>query len=101
MVCTVLNKDGRYLWNIYTSDGDGTYAWFHEFAHGGYWEDSSENAINEGIEVFKENFPNAIEVNYTEGIICFAGDFKDNVELKEDILALIRKHYPEILTYFN
>lgn len=101
MVCTALNKDGKYLWEIHRSDANGLYVWFNEFAHGGCWEDFSENAINDAIEVLKENFPNVTEINYTEGTLCLAGNFKDNVELKEDILFLIRKHYPEITPYFD
>lgn len=101
MVCTALNKDGKYRWEIHTADGNGTYIWFKEFAHGVYWEVIPEIAINEGLEVFKGEFSNAIEVNYTEGNLCLAGNFKDNVELKEEILVLIRKHYPEITPYFD
>lgn len=101
MVCTTLNKDGKYRWEINTSDSNGVYVWFNEFAHGVYWEDFPEDAINEAIEVFNIKFPNATEVNYTEGNLCLAGNFKDNVELKEDILVLIRKHYPEITPYFD
>lgn len=101
MVCTALNKDGKYRWEIHTSDNNGVYTWFNEFAHSGCWEDLPENAINEGLEVFKGEFPNAIEVNYTEGNLCLAGNFKDNVDLKEDILVLIRKHYPDITPYFD
>jgi hypothetical protein len=101
MVCTVLNNDRKYFWEIHTSDGNGVYVWFDEFAQGECLEDLPENAINEGLEVFNENFPNVTEVNYTEGNLCLAGNFKDNVELKEDILLLIRKHYPEITPYFD
>ena len=101
MVCTALNKDGKYRWKFHTSDGNGVYVWFNEFAHGVYWEDFLGDAINEAIEVLKVKFPNVTEVNYTEGNLCLAGNFKDNVELKEDILILIRKHYPEITPYFD
>jgi hypothetical protein len=101
MVCTALNKDGKYRWEVHTSDGNGLYIWFKEFAHGCVWKDSSENAINDAIEVLKENFPNVTEVNYTEGNLCLAGNFKDNVEIKEDILLLIRQHFPEITPYFD
>jgi hypothetical protein len=101
MVCTALNKERKYRWEVHTSDSNGTYVWFNEFAHGGSWEDSPEIAINEGFEVLKENFRNMTEVNYTEGNFCLAGNFKDNVEIKEDILVLIRKHFPEITPYFD
>ena len=101
MVCTALNKDGKYRWEVHTSDSNGVYMWFKEFAHGGCWKDFPGNAINDAIEVLKENFPNVTEVNYTEGNLCLAGNFKDNVELKEDILVIIGKHFPEITPYFD
>lgn len=102
MVCTVFGpRTGSYLWEIHISDGDSVYRWFDEFAHGGCWENCPENAINEAIKILKENFPNVTEVNYTEGNLCLAGNFKYHYELKEEILALIRKHYPEITPYFD
>lgn len=105
MVCTALNKAGKYLWEIHKSDSNGAYMWaymwFSEFAHGERWVNSSKNALNDAIKVLKENFPNVTEVNYTEGNLCLAGNFEDNVKIKEEILDLIRSHYPEITPYFD
>ena len=72
MVCTALNKDGKYRWEIHTSDGNGVYVWFNEFAHGVYWEDFLGDAINEAIEVLKVKFPNVTEVNYTAPVFVLA-----------------------------
>jgi hypothetical protein len=98
MVCTALNKDGNYLWEIYKSNFPGN--WYEE-AHSGEWNRSPYDALNEGLDVFKGLYPEANEINFIEDTICLAGNFKDAGILKEEIVDLIHRNYPEILTYFN
>jgi hypothetical protein len=98
MVCTALNKKGQYLWEIYTSHYPGCW---DNYAEAYKWEQNWKDSINEGLEVFKSEFPNAVEINYTEGNLCIAGNFDDKIEIKEEIIDLIQRYKPELLAYFN
>ena len=57
--------------------------------------------MNEGFEALKELHPDTNEINYVEDTLCLAGKFKDVTILKEEIIELIRRNYPEIDVYFN
>ena len=57
--------------------------------------------MNEGFEALKELHPETDEINYVENTLCLAGKFKDGTILKEEIIELIRRNYPEIDVYFN
>ena len=98
MVCTALRNDGKYLWEIYKSSYYGS--WYEE-AHSREWNTSPYDAMNEGVEVLKELHPETDEMNYVEDTLCLAGKFKDETILKEEIIELIRRNYPEIDVYFN
>lgn len=62
-------------------------------------KDSNGNFI--GFEALKELHPEVNEINYIEDTLCLAGIFKDGTILKEEIIGLIRRNYPEIDVYFN
>ena len=98
MVCTALRNDGKYLWEIYKSRFHGS--WYEE-AHSREWNISPYDAMNEGVEVLKELHLEVNEINYVENTLCLAGKFKDETILKEEIIELIRRNYPEIDMYFN
>ena len=98
MVCTALRNDGKYLWEIYKSSYHGS--WYEE-AHSREWNASPYDAMNEGFEALKELHPETDEINYVENTLCLAGKFKDGTILKEEIIELIRRNYPEIDVYFN
>ena len=97
MVCIAMDKNESYLWEIYSSNGPGTWS---EQAHGGCWKRSLNDALNEGIEVFHSIYKDTIEINYTECNFAMIGNFANPDKLKQEILDLIQEHNPEILTYF-
>ena len=57
--------------------------------------------MNKGLQALKELHPETDEMNYVEDTLCLAGKFKDGTILKEEIIELIRRNYPEIDVYFN
>jgi hypothetical protein len=97
MVCLAMDKNESYLWEIYSSNGPGTWS---EQAHGGCWKRSLNDALNEGIQVFHNICKDSIEINYTECNIAMIGNFANSDKLKYEILELIQEHKPDLLTYF-
>lgn len=97
-VCLAINKEGKYLWEIYSSNEPG---YWREEAHSGFWESNPDTTINEAIEILNNIHPEATEINYIECNLCIAGNFLDPILLKEEIEKLIHNHNPELIAKFN
>jgi hypothetical protein len=95
-LCQYMDENNRYHWDLMWHN-DGSSMW-RSHACDAYWVKDQNESWEHGMDVLKQEFPDAEETNFHSFVFNIYADFKGNewIDIKEQVQDVLKEKFPNI-----